>query len=202
MVLRTILITIKNYKQVFNLIEEFKIEASKKIEMIEKEKECDLIESKRADAVREIERCKIFDVDRDSLQDLFVKYIKEMGFDSYGKYNIELEEDTCENNVFLLRPEIWRDSDCICGLDDEEADLFYEENNESSYINTDTGFHSIDCCCSSSRVVNFWYKPTNLKISWYKYPFRDADSNQGITYEYLEAIMKDCKKSMLNDFEK
>ena len=133
---------------------------------------------------------------------MFVESIMKMGFDGYGKYEkSELEDNIYENSVFLLRPYSWRDSDCICGLDEEESDLFYEKENEKLDINTDIGFHSIDCYNSSDRVVNFWYKPTNLKIHWYKYPFRSASSNQEITYEYLEAIMNDCKKSMLNDFK-
>lgn len=193
-------ITIENYKKTLNLIEEFKVEISKKIKTIQKEQSNMLIESKRANAIRGIERCEIHNINRDSLQTLFIESIIEMGFDEYGKYEkSELEDNTYENSVFLLRPYSWSDGDCTCGLDEEESDLFYENKNKNLNINTDIGFHSIDCYNSSDRIVNFWHKPTNLKIHWYKYPFRSASSNQEITYEYLEAIMNDCKKSMLND---
>jgi hypothetical protein len=39
---------------------------------------------------------------------------------------------------------------------------------------------------------NFWYKPTNFKVSWYKYIGRGMETNRNITKEELNKILKDC----------
>ena len=36
---------------------------------------------------------------------------------------------------------------------------------------------------------NFVYKPTNLEIKWYKYPMRDAYSNQDVDIKTFESII-------------
>lgn len=46
------------------------------------------------------------------------------------------------------------------------------------------------------KLPNFVYKPDNLEINWYKYPFRGAYSNKKITGEYLNEIIADCKRSV------
>ena len=70
-------------------------------------------------------------------------------------------------------------------------------NDENSMgCDFELGLHAIDCYNCGDRVVNFWYKPTNLKIYWYKYPMRSAGANQEITTEYLEAVLEDCKNSL------
>ena len=43
-------------------------------------------------------------------------------------------------------------------------------------------------------LPNFVYKPTGLEIRWYKYPMRDAYSNQDITAEQFKEILEDCRK--------
>ena len=45
-------------------------------------------------------------------------------------------------------------------------------------------------------LPNFEYKPTGLKISWYKYPMRDAYSNQDISPEQFKEILDDCGNAM------
>ena len=185
-------ITIENYKETIELLANFKEEVQSKFKG---SYDIKLIEDRKALAIRSIEKCKVHGVERGSLQSLFYNITSEMGFDEYAKYeSSNLEDNTFENDVFLLRPFSWKDIDCSCGLDEEESDLYYSKEGEN--IDTTLGFHAIECYCSSDRVVNFWYKPTNLKINWYKYPFRDAFSNQKVTYDYLEAILKHCKKSM------
>ena len=47
-----------------------------------------------------------------------------------------------------------------------------------------------------AALPNFVYKPTGLEINWYKYPMRDAYSNQDIDIETFKTIMKDCERSM------
>jgi hypothetical protein len=44
---------------------------------------------------------------------------------------------------------------------------------------------------------NFWYKPTNLRLSWYKYPLRDSYMNQDLTTVELLDIFRECAKSMV-----
>ena len=46
-----------------------------------------------------------------------------------------------------------------------------------------------------AALPNFVYKPTGLEISWYKYPMRDAYSNQDISVEAFKAILDECAKS-------
>ena len=48
-------------------------------------------------------------------------------------------------------------------------------------------------------LPNFVYKPTGLEISWYKYPMRDAYSNQDVSIEDFKKILSECAKSMSND---
>ena len=43
---------------------------------------------------------------------------------------------------------------------------------------------------------NFWYKPTDLKIYWYKYPLRDTWANQEITAESLKKVLEHCLQSL------
>jgi len=50
----------------------------------------------------------------------------------------------------------------------------------------------------AEKEYNFLYKPTGLKIQWYKYPLRSAFANQNISYNNWEEIIKDCAKSMEN----
>ena len=45
-------------------------------------------------------------------------------------------------------------------------------------------------------LPNFEYKPTGLKISWYKYPMRDAYSNQNISPKQFKEILEECSKAM------
>ena len=47
-----------------------------------------------------------------------------------------------------------------------------------------------------AELPNFVYKPTGLEISWYKYPMRDAYSNQDVSIEQFRAILKACALSM------
>jgi len=40
---------------------------------------------------------------------------------------------------------------------------------------------------------NFFYKPTGLKVWWYKYPFRSAELSQDLTLGTFENILGCCK---------
>lgn len=55
-----------------------------------------------------------------------------------------------------------------------------------------------DACpqCGTHEQVNFWHKPSGLKIAWYKYPLRAANLNQQITLEAFDAIVTECVVSL------
>lgn len=46
-----------------------------------------------------------------------------------------------------------------------------------------------------AELPNFVYKPTGLEIRWYKYPMRDAYSNQDVSVEEFKEILKACLRS-------
>lgn len=48
----------------------------------------------------------------------------------------------------------------------------------------------------TAALPNFVYKPTGLEISWYKYPMRDAYSNQDVDVETFKTILNNCAASM------
>ena len=47
-----------------------------------------------------------------------------------------------------------------------------------------------------AALSNFVYKPTGLEISWYKYPMRDAYSNQNIDICEFKYILDHCLESI------
>lgn len=47
-----------------------------------------------------------------------------------------------------------------------------------------------------AELPNFVYKPENIEICWYKYPFRNSFINVDITLEKLKEILEACAKSM------
>lgn len=136
---------------------------------------------------RNYELCKVFKVDRD-LQEIFSDSLLKMGFNHYGDREIENEYLTeFENDVFMLKSFSYDSSDCNCGFEDKCYEI--DEDCNSEFM----GFHDVHCNCNSAP--NFWYKPMNLKISWYKYPFRDAYSNYEIDKTMLERIILHCENS-------
>lgn len=50
---------------------------------------------------------------------------------------------------------------------------------------------------AKAELPNFVYKPTGLEISWYKYPMRDAYSNQDVSVKEFKTILKDCLRHVL-----
>lgn len=186
-------INLDNYKKAVKDINNFKRELDKKYNNLKLEVGRSVINELKSNPIREIEYCDLYSVDRDNIQRLFCQKIMDMGFDSDGSYDGLKPDEWFENDTFLLRPYNWGDSDCSCGLDDEEAEYSFNNNEHR-----DLGFHAIDCYSCADRIVNFWYKPTNLKITWYKYPMRSAYSNQNVDVDYINAVLDDCKNSMPN----
>lgn len=142
--------------------------------------------------------CK-YEINRD-FQNVFVSMLNKVNIDGYGLFegdvpsNIKKEyKETFdiggyENDTFYIRPYNWDGiscEDCNCGLDDNLEDL---ELNKYKY-----GFHSKDCMRWNT---NFYYKPTDLKIEWYKYALRSAYSNKILEEDEIILILKDCIKSI------
>ena len=138
---------------------------------------------------RNYELCKVFKVDRD-LQEIFNSSLRLMGFDKYGDKMIgnDKYKNEFENDLYKIKSFSYDDYDCNCGFDEKCFEI--DENKNSEFM----GFHSVDCCCNSAP--NFWYKPKNIKIIWYKYPLRDAYSNCEISKELMKEIMLNCENSM------
>ena len=144
------------------------------------------------------------EVNRD-LQGMFAGTLDEINIDGYGSFEGKLPDNIkdeyketfdiggYENDTFYIRPYNWNGisyEDCSCGLDDKLEELGY-----SKY---EHGFHSKHCI---AWETNFYYKPTGLKIEWYKYPLRSAYSNQVLDRNILEAVLKDCVKSVKMELE-
>lgn len=190
-------VDLSNHDEIIKEIDQFKVAVYEKCEDLKKEIGDSILESLKTDSIRNIEYCDLYSVDRESLQNLFCNGIKEMGFDYDGYYDRKgndeeyLKTGWFENEVFMLRPFSWSDSDCTCGLNVIEDEHYFSNGSHK-----ELGLHAIDCYNCSDRVVNFWYKPTNLKIYWYKYPFRSAYSNQIIDEKYLKSILDDSKNSL------
>lgn len=49
---------------------------------------------------------------------------------------------------------------------------------------------------SIAGLPNFVYKPIGLEMKWYKYPMRDAYSNQDIDIDTFKKILSDCANSI------
>ena len=52
-----------------------------------------------------------------------------------------------------------------------------------------------------AELPNFVYKPTGLEINWYKYPMRDAYSNQDVDLTAFKGILDACSESMKENTE-
>ena len=48
-----------------------------------------------------------------------------------------------------------------------------------------------DCGYCNEEEPNFWYKPLNFKVSWYKYIGRSTDSNKKLTTDEFNKMKED-----------
>ena len=84
-----------------------------------------------------------------------------------------------ENDVFEVHPYWW--GGCTCGADEQY----------------DWPEHTADC---KEVVPNFWYKPTDYQLQFYKYPLRDAYANRAVSLREFAAIIDACIESLgVND---
>lgn len=50
-------------------------------------------------------------------------------------------------------------------------------------------------------LPNFWYKPTDYRLMWYKYPLRDAYANRSVSHREFALMIDACIASLLGSFE-
>lgn len=149
-----------------------------------------ILEKEKCEPTRNMEICKLYDIEG-SLGRTFVDAIEKLGFSGYGSKELPDGRymNGFENERFLIRGNTYNEDDCECGYDDTVCDNYND-------VEGDIGFHGVDCLCC--RGINFWHKPTNLKITWYKGALRGAFSNKPVDEKYLRAVMDDC----VNNFDK
>ncbi|WP_294363049.1 hypothetical protein [uncultured Clostridium sp.] len=191
-------ITFENYKEIVYKINQFQREAFNVYRETPLEHIDNIIYARRSNTIEEIESCKIYIEEDGFLRWLFREAISNLHFNSNGEYRRRgCKETVYENEVFMLRPPLYNKTDCTCGLTDKEGNC----TNSYKNINNSLNFHAIRCYSSSDRVVNFWFKPTNLKISWKGYAFKNTYSNQQIDLVYLDAVLDFCRRSMYSEEE-
>lgn len=126
-----------------------------------------------------------FCVSRDKWEEYFLKFLTQCGFDSYGHINDEeIERLYCVTD-YVPEQKILDDGTKytehihLFSNDTFELRPYYWGDNEVL-----------------AKKPNFIYKPSNIEISWYKYPLRDAYSNKQLTLDELYTILKECAKSL------
>ena len=112
---------------------------------------------------------------------------------SRGAYHVEPREEYQDAFCDFLYANGW-DGHAIRG---DGFDAQYEYENDTFVIRA---YYWGDDE-AKAELPNFVYKPTGLEICWYKYPMRDAYSNQDVSIEDFKEILKECAMSM-NDNEK
>lgn len=96
-------------------------------------------------------------------EDLFIAFLEIIGCDNYGKWEDYKKPYADEKTNTVIDNETFTLRPYYWG-DDEEV----------------------------IHLPNFVYKPDNLYISWYKYPFRGAFSSAPINEAYLKKIIRHC----------
>ena len=133
---------------------------------------------------------EIFSIDRELYGETFGSFLDSMGFSHYGyfeKSGIDGFDESVKdkiddngvykNDVFEISAYWW--GECTCG----------KEPNKEFLSGAD--FHDKECMVYRP---NFWYKPTDWKLEWYKYPIRGNSCNREITPEEFLKILNHCKK--------
>lgn len=140
------------------------------------------------------EKCYFWDPEDSAPRSLRTKYIEpELGNilfgNSRGEYSVNRE---------LIEPIFW---DCFGRYFD--AYMYFKGDDEHI---TDRGGYENDVFKvnpyywgDEDKIAdepNFVYKPENIEIFWYKYPFRDSYSNINITAAKASEIFSKCQNSI------
>ena len=73
----------------------------------------------------------------------------------------------------------------------EDKGLFAVKNDVFYLYKYDWVDDGVNCL----EFPNFYHKPSGLRIDWYKYPLRGANSNIKLTPKKLRAVLYDCLDS-------
>ncbi len=125
-------------------------------------------------------------LDRYKFLDIFSDFLEKEGFDTYGNAGTEKLEKYCDdygrfkNNIFEMSAYWW--GDCTCGAEPGSVEMY-----------SGPKAHKKDCMV---YICNFHFKPTNIKIDWYKYPFRSMTANREFTKDELRDAIRNCEESL------
>jgi hypothetical protein len=85
-----------------------------------------------------------------------------------------------ENNVFLMRPFCWCGKpDCLWCFDFEDEDEHVKQIRERFG----------DWSAAYQQAPNFWYKPKNWQVRWYKYIGRGMEQSSRQPKNWLEVCL-------------
>lgn len=119
------------------------------------------------------------ELERDTYGEPFAMFLDYMGFSHYG--NCENKNDSniiaqhmdsngdFSDDVFEIHPFCWC---AVCDGEGKEGET-----------------------CNRNGKPNFWYKPTDFKLNWYKYPIRGNDTNRDIDAKEFLEIINHCVRS-------
>lgn len=111
-------------------------------------------------------------------------------------YNVLLKKHQghFENDVFVFNDCI---DYCTCGFEDICLQSGIDENITDEWLKSKGWVHGADHTkdCLMNQP-NFYYKPTNLVIEWYKYPFRSSESNREFSADEFIDIVRHCRESI------
>ena len=110
---------------------------------------------------------------------------------SRGEYAVEPRMDYQNAFCDFLYDNGW-DGHAVYG---DGMDAKYEYENDTFIVRAYYWGEDED----KAALPNFVYKPTGLEIRWYKYPMRDAYSNQDVSVKDFKTILRECAKSMGGD---
>ena len=94
---------------------------------------------------------------------------------SIEKYGVHYVDEK-----FVMHPYCW------CGMEDCPY-CGFEEGQPSKEIIEQTGWDSEHC-----SAPNFWYKPLNFKVRWYKYIGRSVETNRNLTEDEFKQMEADA----------
>lgn len=102
---------------------------------------------------------------------------KRAGYeDAKRKLCVELEKDYDSGN----------EVHCSCGLDEERRAKY-----DACQCDWHLGLGRF-CFGKAADAPNFWYKPLNFQVTWYKYIGRSTKVNRELNSEEFEKMRRDC----------
>ena len=114
-----------------------------------------------------------YDTELDRFLRIFAEAHKEYKGQWAEKYGVDYEDD-----VFMMHPFCWCEKDdCLWCGGEIEPELFRE----------------MDLSDHHGPAPNFWYKPLDFKVWWYKYIGRGMDTNISLTKGEFNQMLIDSE---------